>query len=161
MTPISAAGVPPRKTIARTMARKLPEIFSCDSVSIDITSLKAEKPSRIEKRAMSQFASGACQTAAAIATTKRDRQDRRAEPCGPLVFHGRVRAGRRRSGLALEFPAGKRDSCDWLAKLRQAGLASQGRRSATPAASGLDHLARPCNRRDERMDLAQKPRKAP
>ena len=34
MTPISAAGVPPRKTIARTSARKLPEIFSCDSVSI-------------------------------------------------------------------------------------------------------------------------------
>ena len=59
MIPISAAGVPPRKTIARTIARKLPEIFRCDSVSIDITSLKAEKPSRIPNSAMFQSAFGA------------------------------------------------------------------------------------------------------
>ncbi len=65
MTPISAAGVPPRKTIARTSARKLPEIFSFDSVSIAVRSLKTEKPSRIPNSARSQSAVGARQTASA------------------------------------------------------------------------------------------------
>ena len=49
MTPIRAAGVPPRKTIARTEARKLPEIFSRDCISIAVTSLKIEKPTDPEQ----------------------------------------------------------------------------------------------------------------
>src|SRR4051794_40107177 len=62
-----AAGVPPRKTMARTIARKLPEIFSLDLVSIAVRSLKTEKPSRMPKSAKFQFAVGARNTASAIA----------------------------------------------------------------------------------------------
>src|ERR1044072_3903479 len=57
------AGAPPSRTIARTRARKLPEIFRRDWVSIDITSLKIEKPSRMPNRARSQLAYGARQIA--------------------------------------------------------------------------------------------------
>src|SRR3954453_11162684 len=56
-TPISAAGAPPRKTIAKTSARKLPEIFTFEVVLIAVRSLKTEKPSRMQNRAGSQLAS--------------------------------------------------------------------------------------------------------
>ena len=62
-TPINAAGVPPRKTIARTSARKLPEIFTFEVVEIAVRSLKTEKPSRIANSGRFQSACGACQTA--------------------------------------------------------------------------------------------------
>ncbi len=62
--PISAAGVPPRKTIATTRARKLPETLTLDSVGTAVRSLKIEKARRTAKKPRSQLHSGACQIAA-------------------------------------------------------------------------------------------------
>ena len=49
-TPISAAGGPPRRTIARTIGRKLPESFTFEVVVIAVRSLKMEKASRIAEQ---------------------------------------------------------------------------------------------------------------
>ena len=69
-TPISAAGVPPRKTIAITRARKLPEIFSFDSVVTAVRSLKTEKARRTAKKATSQSERGASQNARATVSAR-------------------------------------------------------------------------------------------
>src|SRR5436309_12458575 len=63
---MSAAGVPPRNTIARTSERKLPEILTFEDVSAAVTSLATEKTSSTEKRPRFQSASG---TASAPTTT--------------------------------------------------------------------------------------------
>src|SRR5215218_9298561 len=64
-TPITAAGVPPRNTIATTRARKLPEIFSFDSVETAVRSLNIEKASSTTNSGRSQLQAGARQKAAA------------------------------------------------------------------------------------------------
>src|SRR5215213_706298 len=64
ITPSSAAGVPPRKTIARTRARKLPEILIWALVVIAVRSLKAAKAKRTSSRPMFQLPSGAATIAA-------------------------------------------------------------------------------------------------
>ena len=98
MRPISAAGVPPSRTMARTRARKLPEIFRRDSVSIDMMSLKAEKPSRMPKRARFQLAFGACQTAAATTPTRPSAKSALLNRVGRSFFMDRAWAGRRDPG---------------------------------------------------------------
>ena len=65
-TPIRQAGVPPRKTIASTSDRKLPEIFA-DAVAAAVRSLATEKTSSEANRAMSQFASSEASTATTAA----------------------------------------------------------------------------------------------
>ena len=55
-TPISAAGAPPRKTIASTSDRKLPEIFTAAEVVAAEMSLTIEKTSSEANRARSQLA---------------------------------------------------------------------------------------------------------
>src|SRR3954451_17756569 len=67
---MTAAGVPPRKTIATTRARKLPEIASLDSVGTAVRSLKTEKPSRMTSSGRFQSPLGASQTAAATAAQR-------------------------------------------------------------------------------------------
>src|SRR3954447_4780753 len=69
-TPITAAGVPPRKTIATTRARKLPEIFTLDSVDTAVRSLKTEKASSTVNSGRSQLQAGARQTAAATVSSR-------------------------------------------------------------------------------------------
>ena len=77
-TPISAAGVPPRKTMARTNARKLPEAFRWPGVGKAVTSLTTVKPSSTTNSAQFQSAAGACHTATAAAA-------RSAAICAPRI----------------------------------------------------------------------------
>src|SRR5215218_511140 len=68
--PITAAGVPPRKTMATTRARKLPEIFTFDSVDTALRSLKIEKDSNTANSGRSQLQAGARPTAAATVSSR-------------------------------------------------------------------------------------------
>jgi hypothetical protein len=53
-TPIRAAGGPPRKTIATTRARKLPEILTLELVETAVRSLSSEKTSSTTSSGMFQ-----------------------------------------------------------------------------------------------------------
>src|SRR6201991_4234961 len=68
--PISIAGVPPRKTMESTKAKKLPEIDKSLSTLVAVRSLRTEKLSRRANSPRSQLADGAA-TAPAASTTKR------------------------------------------------------------------------------------------
>ena len=94
-TPISAAGVPPRKTIATTRARKLPEIFTFDSVETAVRSLKIEKASRTANRARSQLHWGARQTPAAAVISSTTAMLESAKRVGRLSAIGLVWAASR------------------------------------------------------------------
>ena len=85
---MSAAGGPPRKTIARTRARKLPEVFSLELVSIAVRSLKIEKPSRIPKSAKSQLAWGARQSPKTTIATPPAASSRWLAVVGRVLFIG-------------------------------------------------------------------------
>jgi hypothetical protein len=62
--------VPPRKTIATTRARKLPETLTLESVGTAVRSLKTEKARRTAKRPRSQFDSLASQIATATVNAR-------------------------------------------------------------------------------------------
>ena len=69
-TPITAAGGPPRKTIASTSERKLPEIFTLEEVLEAVTSLTTENTRSATNSGRSQCVSATEATATAAASAK-------------------------------------------------------------------------------------------
>src|SRR5687768_8334560 len=69
-TPITAAGGPPRKTIASTSERKLPEILTLEEVLEAVTSLTTENTRSAANRGRFQCASPTTATTTAAASAK-------------------------------------------------------------------------------------------
>ena len=101
MTPISAAGVPPRKTIARTRARKLPEIFSL-RFGLDRGQVAEDREAEQDREAgpRSQLAFGRLPDRGRDHDDQGDRQDRRgSDGVGRSVSMDRALVGYRRRRL--------------------------------------------------------------